>query len=104
PGPPGPVTSIALYNDQIYASSGNGIVAATLGSPGVRYLPQRYNNVVSSLHIDGQILYVGGQFREIDGVPHGCAAAITLPDENLSNWNPLPNSFSPFVRSILGAG
>jgi hypothetical protein len=104
PNPPGAVTSIALYNDRIYASSGHGIMVGNLASAGIRYLPQFFGGSVSCLHVDGQVLYVGGQFRDINGIPHGSAAAINLPDEQLSNWNPLPNSFSPFVTSILGAG
>ncbi|MCH2215726.1 MAG: T9SS type A sorting domain-containing protein [Flavobacteriales bacterium] len=56
------------------------------------------NSTVLDLSINGDILYLGGFFSNIEGEERKSAAAIDLNSGNLTNWNPAPNST---VRAIL---
>lgn len=108
PNPFDIVSAITVYKTNIYIASGNGIAATSLDSQGSRYLSPRFGhtalpNAIFSFFLKGNILYIGGQFREINDVPHGCAAAMNLDTEAVSDWNPLPNSFSPFIYAISAA-
>lgn len=56
------------------------------------------NGPVNSLYLDGNNLYIGGNFTKIDTFSRSNAASINIKSKRVSNWKPDPNGM---VRVIL---
>lgn len=64
---------------------------------------QGANNIVESLLVSNNKLYVGGIFSSIDGQNREGLAELNLGDGHVTNWNP-SNSPSSVIYSKLNLG
>jgi hypothetical protein len=62
------------------------------------------NNSVHTLFLDGETLYVGGVFTQVNGQPQNRLAAVNASNGNLHTWNPYPGPDVGRINSIVKEG
>jgi hypothetical protein len=62
--------------------------ALTPSQPSIGGLPGFGQKLINTLATDGSVLYLGGQFGQINGVERLCGGAIDLGTMTVTAWNP----------------
>lgn len=100
----GDISAMTAGNGSLFVAQGGGrILVFDIAKKTSRDLPYNFETAVRAMVVMKQTLYVGGEFRKIDFVAHGTAAAIDLKSGQLLSWDPLAGYFSPFVYSLAVA-
>lgn len=100
PDPSGYVNAIEMYNGSLYVGGGFSQIGSNNDSVTNLAKIDPYtgdsdtsfsislNSWITGMKVDGNKLYIGGEFTQVNAVSHVAIAEINLDDNTVSSWDP----------------